>query len=213
MTIQQVTADLRQVNEVLSKYTSDTNIPFEDGLILAKFYGLYKNINALIEYAESVAISNDAKSLSEEAQALLDAASVFKAIYAKGESVFTSYNPKPSCDKHIEPFVAKYNEDKEFATQLWKQYSDASTRLDYMNASSSEYMLLDAECTALKSKYDEAKSISDASHQTMVNERQVVAQLYYLELMYIEVLVERLERIANSIITDIGNLTLESKLC
>ena len=92
------------------------------------------------------------------------------------------------------------------ATQLWRDYSAMSNRLDLLPHDSGEYRSLDAECDAAKARYDEAHARVNLLYKEWRQERDRTFCVYCFKPMFLDVLVERLQGIAGSIISDIRRM-------
>lgn len=108
--------------------------------------------------------------------------------------------------EHLKPFELHHEEAKATATGLWRGYSEMSNRLDFLPLDSEEYSLLDVECSAAKTKYDEAHAHANLLYKEWQQERDRYFCVYCFKPMFLDVLVERLKGIAGSIISDINRM-------
>lgn len=81
-----------------------------------------------------------------------------------------------------------------------------NSRLDFLPLDSEEYRLLDAECSAAKAKYDEALAQANLLYKEWVQERDRNFCVWCFKPMFLDVLVERLQGISGSIISDIRRM-------
>lgn len=109
-------------------------------------------------------------------------------------------------EEHIKPFELRYGEAQSAATQLWRDYSTKSSRLDFLPLDSDEYRSLDAECGAAKAEYDRAHAHANLLYEEYVQERDRYFCVYCFRPLFLDVLVERLKGIAGSIIADISHM-------
>ena len=200
MYIAEITERLLEVNRLLLKYIKDTELTFEENLVFSGFYHDYKDINSIINSAEKE-LNDSPAILMEQAKALSAAASDFLATYESHEDIFGSYNPQPVCDRHIKPLEKEYDSIAYAASQLWKRYSQMSVRMDYLNPEDDDYK-----------RYEAEKAKSDETYRFYTAEREKTAKLYFFEMIYLEMLVVRMKRIADSIIKDIEELKSEGKI-
>ena len=211
MYIAEITERLLEVNRLLLKYIKDTELTFEENLVFSGFYHDYKDINSIINSAEKE-LNDSPAILMEQAKALSAAASDFLATYASHEDIFGSYNPQPVCDRHIKPLEKEYDSIAYAASQLWKRYSQMSVRMDYLNPEDDDYKDIEKESEEVKARYEAAKAKSDETYRFYTAEREKTAKLYFFEMIYLEMLVVRMKRIADSIIKDIEELKSEGKI-
>ena len=109
-------------------------------------------------------------------------------------------------EEHLKPFELRHEEAKAAATRLWRDYSAMSNRLDLLPHDSEEYRTLDAECDAAKVRYDEAHARVNLLYKEWRQERDRTFCVYCFKPMFLDVLVERLQGIAGSIISDIRRM-------
>lgn len=81
-----------------------------------------------------------------------------------------------------------------------------SNCLDLLPLESVEYRLLDKECDAAKAEYDRAHALADLLYQEWQQERERCFCVYCFKPLFLDVLVERLKGIAESIIADINHM-------
>ena len=108
--------------------------------------------------------------------------------------------------EHLKPLELRYEEAKATATKLWCEYSAMSSRLDFLPLDSEEYRSLDAKCSAAKAKYDEAHAQANLLYKEWVQERDRNFCVWCFKPVFLDVLVERLQGIAGSIISDIRRM-------
>ena len=76
-------------------------------------------------------------------------------------------------------------------------------RLDFLPLDSEEYRSLDTECGVAKAKYDQAHAHANLSYKEWQQERDRNFCVWCFKPVFLDVLVERLQGIAGSIISDI----------
>ena len=114
-------------------------------------------------------------------------------------SVLQTVDFKAFFEEHLRPF-------EETATILWQNYSAVSNRLDFLPLESDEYKSLDAECDTAKTEYDKAHARVNLLYNEWQQERDRYFYVYCFKPMFLDVLVERLKGIAESIIADISRM-------
>lgn len=108
--------------------------------------------------------------------------------------------------KNLKPFELRYEEAKAAATELWRKYSALSNRLDFLPLDSEEYMKLSDECDAKKAEYGTAHAQTDHLYNEWQQERDRYFCVYCFKPMFLDVLVERLNGVAGSILPDINRM-------
>ncbi len=109
-------------------------------------------------------------------------------------------------DANLRPFELRYEEAKDVATGLWREYSAMSNRLDFQPLDSEDYKSLDTLCDAKKAEYDTAHAQTAQLYKEWQQERDRTFCVYCFKPMFLSVLVERLKGISESIISDIKRM-------
>ena len=196
MMIRQITQRLHEVNTLLATY-GQGRLSFERALPLSLFYRDFNDTNSLVREAGLL--------FRENSEQLLEFSS---SLFSETDKYF-SFDRAPLqavdfaalFEEHLKPFELRYEEAKTAATELWREYSALSNRLDFLPLDSEEYRLLDAECSAAKAEYDKAHA--HLLYKEWQQERDRNFCVWCFKPMYLDVLVERLQGIAGSIISDI----------
>ncbi len=81
-----------------------------------------------------------------------------------------------------------------------------SNRLDFLPPDSEEYKSVDAGCDAAKAEYDKAHARVNLLYNEWQQERDRYFCVYCFKPMFLDVLVERLKGIAESIMSDISRM-------
>ena len=117
---------LSEVNTLVATCNQD-GFSFGRALSLSQFYRDFNDTNSLVKEAENLARENPARllecsiSLLSETDGYLssDRSGLYAADF---ERIF---------EEHIKPFELRHEEAKSAATQLWRDYSVKSNRLDF----------------------------------------------------------------------------------
>ena len=204
--INQITYRLQSVNSIL-RSCGNGALSFDDAMTLAAFYRDYSDTNGLIESAEKEA-AEDADRLLTDTVSLLSEIEKFSAVGVAGiqsvdfESIF---------EQHVKPFEERYEAAKAISTKLWQEYSAISNRLDFMPMDSDEYKALHTECDAKKTEYEAAHIKTETAHNEWRTEQQRCCCIYTFKPLHLEVLVNRLKGISESIIADIKRIKEEEQ--
>lgn len=198
MMIQQIPQRLQEVNTLLATCKQDS-VTFEQALLLSLFYKDFNETNQIVTEAAAM-FQDDAEQLNEISFSLFSEAENFLSLDITG---LQSVNFEGIFNDHLKPYEAKYDEAREIATGLWREYSAMSNRLDFLPLDSDEYMSLDRDCDRKKLEYDEAHARVNHLYNEWQQERERTFCVYCFKPMFLSVLVERLKGISESIISDI----------
>lgn len=206
MSIANITTRLQSVNSVLSSCVGG-RLTFDDALVLSEFYRDYSNTNSLIETAEKEA-AEDADKLLSDTISLLSEIEKFSAVGVAG---IQQVDFEQLFEQHVKPFEERYEAAKTASTKLWQEYSAMSNRLNFLPLDSDEYKTLNAECDAKKAEYDTAHTQTNQFYDMWQSERQRCFCVYTFKPLHLEVLVNRLKGISESIIADIKRIKEEQR--
>ena len=204
--INQITYRLQQINSILRSCV-DSRLSFDDALTLAAFYRDYSDTNGLIETAEKEA-AEDADRLLTDTVSLLSEIEKFSAVGVAG---IQSMDFEQLFEQQVKPFEERYEAAKANSTKLWQEYSAISNRLDFLPLDSNEYKALHTECDAKKAEYEVAHIKTESAHDEWRAEQQRCFCVYTFKPLHLEVLVNRLKGISESIIADIKRIKEEEQ--
>lgn len=199
--IQQITQRLSEINTLLTTWKPE-DFSFGRALALSLFYRDFSDTNSLVCEATGLAKENPGQ-LSELSSSLISEADRYLSL---DRSALQSVDFKAVFEEHLRPFEHRHEEAKETATRLWREYSAMSNRLDFLPLDSEEYKSLDAECDAAKAEYDKAHAHVNLLYDEWQQERGRYFCVYCFKPMFLDVLVERLKGIAESIMADINRM-------
>ena len=192
---------LHELNTLLAT-CNQSDFSFGQALSLSLFYRDFNDTNSLVREAEILARENPDR-LSELSLSLLSEAGRY---LSSDKSVLYAANFERIFEEHLKPFEQRHEEAKTVATRLWRDYSAKSNRLDFLPLESEEYRLLDEECDAAKAEYDKAHANTTLLYKEWQQERERYFCVYCFKPLFLDVLVERLKGIAESIIADIKHM-------
>lgn len=201
MMIRQITQRLHEVNTLLATCGQD-GFSFEQALPLSLFYQDFNDTNTLVREAACLVKENPGQ-LLEFSSSLFSESEKFLSLE---RTALQSVDFKNMFEEHLKPFELRYEEAKTVATELWRKYSGMSVRMDFLPSDSEEYRSLDADCDAAKAEYDKAHSCVNLLYKEWVQERDRYFCLWCFNPLFLDVLVERLQGIAGSIISDIRRM-------
>ena len=205
MKIQQITQRLQEVNTLLAGCRQDC-ITFEQAMLLSLFYRYFNETNQIVTEA-NVIFQEDVEQLNKIAFSLLSEAERFLSLDITG---LQSVDFATIFEEHLGKFESRYEETKEISTELWREYSAMSNRLDFLPIDSDEYKSLDPLSDAKKAEYDTAHAQTDRLYNEWQRERDRTFCVYCFKPMFLTVLVERLKGISESIISDIRRMKEET---
>lgn len=201
MMIRQIPQRLSEINTLLTDCKQE-DFSFEKALSLSLFYRDFSDTNTLVKEAADLAKRNS-EQLLQLSSSLISESDKYLSL---DKSELLAIDFKAVFGEHLKPFEHRYEEAKATATRLWQAYSAMSNRLDFMPLDSEEYIRLSAGCDAKKSEYDTAHAQTDHLYKEWQQERDRYFCVYCFKPMFLDVLVERLKGIAESIIADISRV-------
>lgn len=199
--IWQITQRLYEVNTLLATYGQGV-LSFEQVLPPSLFYQDFNDTNLLVKEAACLVKENPGQ-LLDFSSSLLSETNKYLSL---DRTPLQAVDYEALFEEHLKPFELRYEEAKTTATKLWSEYSAMNSRLDFLPLDSEEYRLLDAECSAAKAKYDEALAQANLLYKEWVQERDRNFCVWCFKPMFLDVLVERLQGISGSIISDIRRM-------
>lgn len=202
MMMTDISQRLQEVNDTLAASCGQKRLSFDEALCLSLFYRDFKDTNALVEEAESLA-GKDAARLHGLALSLLSETGRYLSL---DKSAVSGTDYEILFESHLKPFEEKFNEAKVVAARLWREYSDKGNRLDYLPMDSDEYESLDAECSKAKGEYDHAHAVADLLYKEWTRERDRCFCVWCFKPVFMEVLASRLRGIAESIVNDLEGI-------
>ena len=129
--------------------------------------------------------------------------------------VHTIFHEKADFDELISELYLHLMEDD--ARRL-RQFQGRSSIYQWIKTVAIRFFLekrdqmIEKESEEVKARYEAAKAKSDETYRFYTAEREKTAKLYFFEMIYLEMLVVRMKRIADSIIKDIEELKSEGKI-
>lgn len=199
--IQQIPQRLQDVNTLLATCRQDS-ITFEQAMLLSQFYKDFNETNQIVTEAAAM-FHDDATQLMDISFSLFSEAGRFLSLDITG---LQSVDFESLFEANLRPFELRYEEAKDVATGLWREYSAMSNRLDFLPIDSEEYKSLDPLCDAKKAEYDTAHARVNLLYNEWQQERDRTFCVYCFKPVFLSVLVERLKGISGSIISDIGRM-------
>lgn len=200
-TLSNIAPRLHEVNVFLSTY-GQGSLSFAQALLLSLFYRDFCDTNTVVEEAESLA-EKDADQLLKFSSSLFSESGTYLSLDRKP---LQAVDFETLFEEYLKPFELRYEEAKAAATELWRKYSALSNRLDFLPLDSEEYMKLSVECDAKKAEYDMAHAQTDHLYNEWQQKRSRYFCVYCFKPMFLDVLVERLHGIAESILSDINRM-------
>ena len=201
MIISDISQRLQEVNTLLAACRQDS-ITFEQALQLSLFYKDFNDTNRIVAEATAM-VHDDARQLMDISSSLLSEVKRFLSLDITG---LHSVDFENLFETNLRPFELRYEEAKNVATGLWREYSAMSNRLDYLPLDSEDYKSLDPQCDTKKAEYDTAHAQTDRLYNEWQQERDRTFCVYCFKPMFLSVLVERLKGISESIISDIRRM-------
>ena len=147
--IQQITQRLQEINTLLVTCLQES-ITFEQAMLLSQFYKDFNETNQIVTEAAAM-FQEDAEQLNEISFSLFSEAERFLSLDV---AVLQSVDFENLFEANLKPFELRYEEAKDVATGLWREYSAMSSRLDFLPPDSEDYKSLAPVYDAPKAEYD-----------------------------------------------------------
>lgn len=202
MKMTDISKRLQEVNDTLTASCGQKELSFGEALCLSLFYRDFKDTNALVEEAESLA-RKDAARLHGLALSLLSETGRYLSL---DKSAVSGTDYETLFESHLKPFEERFNEAKTVAARLWREYSDKGNRLDYLPMDSDEYETLEKECDKAKEEYDRAHTTADLLYKEWTRKRDRCFCVWCFKPVFMEVLASRLKGIAESVVKDLERM-------
>ena len=193
---------LQEVNDTLTASCGQKELSFGEALCLSLFYRDFKDTNALVEEAESLA-GKDAARLRGLSLSLFSEAERYLSL---DKSAVSGTDYETLFESHLKPFEERFDEAKAVAARLWREYSDKNNRLDYLPMDSDEYKSLEKECDKAKEEYGRVHTAADLLYKEWTRERDRCFCVWCFKPLFMDVLVSRLRGIAESVVNDIERM-------
>lgn len=158
--IRQITQRLHEVNTLLATYGQGV-LSFEQALPPSLFYQDFNDTNLLVKEAACLVKENPGQ-LLDFSSSLLSETNKYLSL---DRTPLQTVNFEALFEEYLSPFEHRYEEAKTAATELWREYSAMSNRLDFLPLDSEEYRSLDTECGVAKAKYDQAHAHANLSYK------------------------------------------------
>ena len=190
--IEEITNRLLLVNKTIPSKKAPEEIVFEDASVLAEFFADFQYTNHLIDAAEKQAQEN-IHALIECNGKLLDAIFSFKSLDLQ---IWKQVDYIRMAKKHDDINLKELRVVEEAATKLWKQYQSESNRLDMMPFESRE-------------DYYKAHELAEKQFDIYRKVMNKCAHVYYFEMQFLEILIDKIAHIAQSIMADAKRMEKE----
>ena len=92
---------------------------------------------------------------------------------------------------------------------LWKQYQSESNRLDMMPFDTPEFIQLDKKCDQSREDYYKAHELAEKQFDIYRKVMNKCAHVYYFEMQFLEILIDKIAHIAQSIMADAKRMEKE----
>ncbi len=138
MMIRQITQRLHEVNTLLATYGQGV-LSFEQALPPSLFYQDFNDTNLLVKEAACLVKENPGQ-LLDFSSSLLSETNKYLSL---DRTPLQTVNFEALFEEYLSPFEHRYEEAKTAATELWREYSAMSNRLDFLPLDSEEYRSLD----------------------------------------------------------------------
>ncbi len=188
------------MNTLLATYGQGV-LSFEQALPPSLFYQDFNDTNLLVKEAACL-VKGEPRTTSGGlfSSSLLSETNKYLSL---DRTPLQTVNFEALFEEYLSPFEHRYEEAKTAATELWREYSAMSNRLISCLWIRKNTGRSDTECGVAKAKYDQAHAHANLSYKEWQQERDRNFCVWCFKPVFLDVLVERLQGIAGSIISDI----------
>ncbi len=202
MMIKDISDRLHEIN-ISPAICREEGFSFGCAYLFAKFYKDFNDTNIIVSEAERELTSGNADDLFANSLSLLSETEVF---LATDRSELQTVDFERIFTEHLKPFEQRYEDAKKEATRLWREYSEKNNRFDFLPLDADEYKNVEAECNVLKNEYDNAHARVNLLYNQWKQEEERCFCVYCFKPLFLDVLVNRLKGISESVITDIKRM-------
>ena len=191
---------LKEINGIVAACSGDT-MPFEEALVLARFYYDFQDTNALIAEAEAMAAENP-KLLKEIAFSL----KAETATLLNNMERLNGIDFRAIANAHSKYYHGIFQKAADELNPYWKRYCELNTRLDYLPLGSKEYEETEKECETAKAEHDIRQVEVKRLYADYERESRRAGDVFSLKASHLYALVVRINGIAGSILNDLDRM-------
>lgn len=203
--LSEVIEGVHEVSEIFNRLSANSELSFDEKFKLFELFMSLKDTNEFIDMAQREA-NIAPEQLANTSHEISDAVTQTIAIYNSVESTLLAIDFMADSDNYLKPFNEEIKAKQSQARQLWQEYTSLSNKLDYMDIDSDEFKMLDKQCDATKSEYDEISKEIAKLHDELRHRKSSVAAFAYFDPSLYSLLLTRIGQIANSILLDLAKL-------
>ena len=203
--IEEITNRLLLVNKTIPSKKAPEEIVFEDASVLGEFFADFQYTNHLIDAAEKQA-QEEIHALIKCNGKLLDAISAFRSLDLQ---IWKQVDYKRIAKERDDINLKELRVVEDAATKLWKQYQSESNRLDMMPFDTPEFIQLDKKCDQSREDYYKAHELAEKQFDIYRKVMDRCAHVYYFEIQFLEILIDKIAHIAQSIMADAKRMEKE----
>lgn len=196
---------IRQINRLLEKYEQSRSLSLDDKKMLFSIYKECKDTNAIIASATQAVNAGERARIISEAKQVLDTAKEFKAIYDRSATLFDTFDTQADITAYLQPLVDEIKAESKIAKGLREDMRTIDHRMSNVWVDSPEYAEYSQQYDAVKDKQDEVAAHIDKLYKKKRQLESELAPLFYFDMTFVVVLINRIAQIADSIVANVDS--------
>lgn len=202
--INNLSASLHIVNELITKYVKERKLSFDEKLKIMYFFRDYGEMESFF-IQEEIRLSDvsNAPIKVAVAQEIFKESQSFLTLYKENKSILDRFEVKTDCENYLAPYVHNWESSNEYSQKVHQEYIDLDNRVSYMDERDPEYTILLKRCYEL---FDQQKEASRIAQNYNIELRNARLKLYGLEnfnFKWLFLLVSQLSDIIKELFPDI----------
>lgn len=200
-----IAEDIRQINRLLEKYEQARSLSLDDKKLLFSIYKDCKDTNAVIASVTQSVKAGEQARVTAEAQLAKEAAQEFAEIYKRSATLFDTFETQSDIKAYLQPLEDEIKSESEVAKNLREEMRTIDHRMSHVWTDSQEYADYSSQHDNVKAKYD---TTSAHINELNLNKRKIeseLAPLFYFDMVFVVVLVDRIAQIADNVIADVDS--------
>ena len=193
-TIAKIADGFQHATTLLEQYGINGKLSLEDMQTLVGFYRDNNDTNGLIDYLQKhdtdISLRNECKSLLKNAKEFLNT-------YDKYASELESFSSKELCTEYLAGIYHLYLSEQEKSSALWKECNSIDWHYSLAEIDSEEYKHLEKLYEEKKAEHDAASKKASGLSQRYYDEGRRLADVYYFEMFYLQVMASRIVEIVS----------------
>lgn len=172
-------------------------VDFKNAVTVAAFFRDFEDTNRVIQGTEREVDEDPEKAVEVFGEIL----SLIDSICKLNLSAWESSDYEEIFEEHIKVWRDRWEELREIATRLWREYQSLSNQIDFMPEDDERFKPLSVACDKARDEYyNVAKPRADKAFDEMKAEEHRLLCLYYFRWSQLQVLLDKVKAIAETVV-------------